>query len=80
MDLGAWGPEKLNWHFFSGILNIIFINLVLSGDNAVIIAMAVRPLTRRQRRFGIGLGAGAAVHSPHRPHVFYSSNTRYRTD
>jgi YjbE family integral membrane protein len=61
MNLGAWGPENLNWHFLSGILNIIFINLILSGDNAVIIAMAVRPLTRRQRLVGIALGSGAAI-------------------
>jgi YjbE family integral membrane protein len=61
MNLTVWGPGGLDWHVFSGLLNIILINLILSGDNAVVIAMAVRPLTRRQRRFGILLGAGAAV-------------------
>jgi YjbE family integral membrane protein len=61
MDLAAWGLDKLNWAFFLGILNIVVIDLILAGDNAVVIAMAVRSLPRRQRRWGIMLGAGAAV-------------------
>jgi len=32
--------------FFLALLNIVFINLILSGDNAVLIAMAVRNLPR----------------------------------
>ena len=43
------------------VVKIIGINIVLSGDNAVVIALACRNLPRRQRRFGIMLGAGAAV-------------------
>jgi YjbE family integral membrane protein len=61
MDLAAWGLAKLDWAFFLGILNIVIIDLILAGDNAVVIAMAVRSLPRRQRRWGIMLGAGAAV-------------------
>jgi YjbE family integral membrane protein len=61
MDLVAWGQETLNWAFFLGIINIVVIDLILAGDNAVVIAMAVRSLPRRQRRWGIILGAGAAV-------------------
>ena len=61
MDLVAWGQETLTWAFFFGIINIIIIDLILAGDNAVVIAMAVRSLPRRQRRWGIILGAGAAV-------------------
>jgi YjbE family integral membrane protein len=61
MDLAAWGLDKLDWAFFLGILNIILINLILSGDNAVVIAMAVRSLPRRQRTWGIFLGSGLAV-------------------
>lgn len=61
LDLVAWGQETLNWTFFFGIINIIIIDLILAGDNAVVIAMAVRSLPRRQRRWGIILGAGAAV-------------------
>jgi len=47
--------------FFTGILSIILIDLVLAGDNAVVIAMAVRRLPRTQRLKGIFFGAGAAV-------------------
>ena len=61
MDLTAWGLGRLDWLFFASALNIIIINLILSGDNAVVIAMAVRSLPRRQRQWGIALGAGAAV-------------------
>jgi YjbE family integral membrane protein len=40
---------------------IIWIDLLLSGDNAVVIALACRQLPANQRRLGILLGAGAAV-------------------
>jgi YjbE family integral membrane protein len=43
------------------VLRIIGINIVLSGDNAVVIALACRTLPRGQRLIGIILGAGAAV-------------------
>ena len=43
------------------ILSIIWINILLSGDNAVVIAMACRSLPPRQRMMGIMFGAGAAV-------------------
>ena len=43
------------------VLRIIGINIVLSGDNAVVIALACRALPRRARMAGILLGAGAAV-------------------
>jgi YjbE family integral membrane protein len=61
MNLAAWGLERLDWAFFLGILNIVIIDIILAGDNAVVIAMAVRSLPRQQRRWGIMLGAGAAV-------------------
>src|ERR1700690_1430139 len=40
---------------------IISINILLSGDNAVVIAMACRGLPHRQRLWGMILGAGVAV-------------------
>jgi YjbE family integral membrane protein len=61
MNLAAWGLERLDWTFVLGILNIVIIDIILAGDNAVVIAMAVRSLPRKQRRWGIMLGAGAAV-------------------
>ena len=51
----------LDWNFFAGIFTIILIDLVLAGDNAVVIAMAVRRLPRNQRLKGIAFGSGAAV-------------------
>jgi YjbE family integral membrane protein len=46
---------------FAAIGQIIWIDLLLSGDNAVVIALACRSLPDNQRRLGILLGAGAAV-------------------
>jgi YjbE family integral membrane protein len=43
------------------ILQIIWIDLLLSGDNAVVIALACRSLPPHQRKIGMLLGAGAAV-------------------
>jgi YjbE family integral membrane protein len=47
--------------FLQGLLEIIFINIILSGDNAVVIAMAVRSLAPKQRQWGIMLGTAGAV-------------------
>ena len=47
--------------FFFGLLNIMFINIILSGDNAVVIAMAVRTLPAKERQWGIILGTLGAV-------------------
>lgn len=47
--------------FLLAALNIVFIDILLAGDNAVLIALAVRQLTPRDRRVGIVLGAGGAV-------------------
>jgi YjbE family integral membrane protein len=49
------------WQWALAIFNIVWIDIVLAGDNAVVIALAVRNLPDRQRRLGILLGAGAAV-------------------
>ena len=43
------------------ILSIIIINLVLSGDNAVVIGMVAHRLPAVQRRRAILLGAGGAI-------------------
>ena len=47
--------------FWLAVLQIVFADLLLSGDNAVIIALACRGLPEQQRRWGIILGAGIAV-------------------
>lgn len=47
--------------FWITLLQIVGINIILSGDNAVVIALACRSLPAKQQKFGILLGAGAAV-------------------
>ena len=47
--------------FWLAVLRIIFVNFLLSGDNAVVIAMACRELPQPQRRWGLIIGAGVAV-------------------
>jgi YjbE family integral membrane protein len=51
----------MQWAFWVAVGQIIWINSLLSGDNAVVIALACRSLPARQRFWGILLGAGAAV-------------------
>jgi len=48
-------------HFVLSGLSIILIDLLLAGDNALVIAMAVRALPKRERRMGTLLGALVAV-------------------
>jgi YjbE family integral membrane protein len=48
-------------HFLLSALTIVLIDLLLAGDNALVIALAVRSLPRRERRIGIVGGATVAV-------------------
>ena len=47
--------------FIVGLLKIIWINILLSGDNAVVIALAARGLPADQQKKAIFFGSGAAV-------------------
>ena len=47
--------------FWVAVGKIIWINVLLSGDNALVIALACRGLAPRQRLWGMILGAAAAV-------------------
>jgi YjbE family integral membrane protein len=47
--------------FWVAVVQIILINVLLSGDNALLIAMACRGLPQRQRLWGVVIGAGVAV-------------------
>lgn len=59
MDLSSLSiVDPLAW---GKLAEIILLNIVLSGDNAVVIALACRALAPRQRTVGIALGAGVAV-------------------
>ena len=62
---GAWvraGVDQLGYTaFWLAVGQIIFINVLLSGDNAIVIAMACRGLPEQQRRWGLIIGAGMAA-------------------
>jgi YjbE family integral membrane protein len=47
--------------FLASAFSIVVIDLLLAGDNALVIAMAVRALARRERRIGIVCGSAMAV-------------------
>jgi YjbE family integral membrane protein len=68
LDAAAWGALLARgWsdlgetQFWLALVKLIWINIILSGDNAVVIAMACRSLPQRQRFWGMVLGAGVAV-------------------
>jgi len=46
--------------FWLAVVQVIWINILLSGDNAVVIALACRGLPSHQRRWGMIIGAGVA--------------------
>jgi len=48
-------------NFWIGLLKIVWINIILSGDNAVVIALAARSLPPHQQQKAILFGSGAAV-------------------
>jgi len=68
MDSSTWlGMFSGGWNeigqtsFWIALIKIMWINVLLSGDNAVVIAMACIGLPPRQRLWGMILGAGVAV-------------------
>lgn len=48
-------------HFWLALLEIIWVNILLSGDNAVVIALAARTLPAKQQRTAIALGSTGAI-------------------
>jgi YjbE family integral membrane protein len=61
MDWSALSWPALGWELFLDVFSIFIIDLVLAGDNAVVIALAVKSLPKRKRLLGIAFGAGFAV-------------------
>ena len=47
--------------FWISVVQIIWINVLLSGDNAIVIALACRNLPQKQRLAGMVLGTGVAL-------------------
>jgi YjbE family integral membrane protein len=58
MELMAELQSPAFWH---GLFLIIWVNIILSGDNAVVIALAARSLPPEQQKKAVMWGAGAAV-------------------
>jgi predicted tellurium resistance membrane protein TerC len=48
-------------HYLNLTLEVFFLDLLLSGDNAIMIALACRSLPPRQTRQAMMLGTGAAI-------------------
>jgi YjbE family integral membrane protein len=53
--------ELMTAHFWTGLMAIIGVNIVLSGDNAVVIALAARSLPQQQQKAAIFWGSSAAI-------------------
>src|SRR6516225_6332971 len=59
--LAEFSAEIAHPQFWVNLSKIIWINILLSGDNALVVAMACRGLAPRQRFWGMVLGTAAAV-------------------
>src|SRR5437762_3605578 len=53
--------ELVSQAFWVGLLKIIGVNIILSGDNAVVIALAARSLPKKQQKMAVFWGSGAAI-------------------
>src|SRR5437667_5363360 len=53
--------ELMSQAFWLGLAKIIGVNIILSGDNAVVIALAARSLPAKQQTQAVFWGAGAAI-------------------
>jgi len=51
----------MNWDTIVGFINIVIIDLALSGDNAIVIGMAAASLPKNQRTKAIIFGGGCAI-------------------
>jgi YjbE family integral membrane protein len=60
MDVSALTATMATPQFWVAVVQIIWINILLSGDNAVVIALACRELPPRERLWGMVIGAGVA--------------------
>lgn len=47
--------------FWIALLQIVWVNILLSGDNAVVIALAARSLPEKQQKIAITVGSAAAI-------------------
>jgi len=61
MSLEGLAFPEVSWRLAFDIIQIVLIDVVLAGDNAVVIALAVKSLPKEQRMLGVTCGAGFAV-------------------
>lgn len=61
MTLASAGFMGFSSDFLVGVFSVVLIDIVLAGDNAVVIAMAAKSLPKDKRRLAIIFGAGLAV-------------------
>ena len=59
--VGSGWNDLGHTEFWVALVKIMWINVLLSGDNALVIAMACQGLPPKQRLWGMILGAGVAV-------------------
>lgn len=55
------GEDSMSSEFIVGLLEIILINIILSGDNAVVIALACRNLDAKYQKKAVVLGSVGAI-------------------
>ncbi|THF75622.1 TerC family protein [Cohnella fermenti] len=53
--------QILSWEFVTSLLTIVFIDLLLAGDNAIVIGLAARNLQKNVQKKAIWLGTGGAI-------------------
>lgn len=59
--IAQWFAAEFTPDFWVKLLQIIWVDIILAGDNAVVIAMACRGLPDKTRKWGIILGAMVAI-------------------
>ena len=59
--VSQWFAAEFTPDFWVKLLQIIWVDIILAGDNAVVIAMACRALPDKTRKWGIILGALVAI-------------------
>jgi YjbE family integral membrane protein len=60
-SIAQWFAAEFTPDFWVKLLQIIWVDIILAGDNAVVIAMACRALPDKTRKWGIILGAMVAI-------------------
>jgi YjbE family integral membrane protein len=60
-SIAQWFAAEFTPDFWVKLIQIVWVDIILAGDNAVVIAMACRALPDKTRKWGIILGAMVAI-------------------